>query len=304
MSDKQTNSLDAVNTSGFLFQLRVEQEIKLNSEQHRWQVLVHEHRWHDPIANESKYIDLILGKDYYRMVIECKRIQHTNWIFLQPDEMTRSSEAILHWCHNQLDQRSIAGWDKFYANELYCYQIEFCIQENLKNKRGHNLENIASELLQSIQSLAEEEGQLKLTKNGRAFVYMPVIVTTTPLYLCRFNISDIDLGKGTLDNAQLEGIPYVALRKSLTTRPGSTDIDILRKKLDHDLDIHTINVENERTVFIVNVQYLIDFLREVQNLKSNFSPWDTARRTMEESVNIDPDIFQEANQLNRKYFHG
>src|SRR5262249_25748498 len=73
-----------VNASGFLFQLRVENEIETTQLDHRWTVLAREHPWQDVASDRNGYIDLVLGKANVRLVIECKRTRDADWIFLVP----------------------------------------------------------------------------------------------------------------------------------------------------------------------------------------------------------------------------
>jgi len=50
----------------------------------RFHVALSEHPWRDPLANETKFLDLVLrsGNDQF-LVIECKRARDTEWIFLR-----------------------------------------------------------------------------------------------------------------------------------------------------------------------------------------------------------------------------
>ena len=77
-----------VNSSGFPLQIGIEHFVEKTSENHGWKVLYREHSWNNPESNISGFVDLVLADESGTsiMVVECKRVQNTNWIFLLPSE--------------------------------------------------------------------------------------------------------------------------------------------------------------------------------------------------------------------------
>jgi len=75
---------DIVNESGFPLQIGVANLVKTNNP--GWVVLYAEHAWQNPNDQSSGFFDLALQNPYGSgvLVVECKRVQHTDWIFLQP----------------------------------------------------------------------------------------------------------------------------------------------------------------------------------------------------------------------------
>jgi len=59
MPEEKEDLLKLVNASGFLFQLRVEDEVTKTSSSHGKTVLAREHRWVDQVTESEKFIDLI-----------------------------------------------------------------------------------------------------------------------------------------------------------------------------------------------------------------------------------------------------
>lgn len=251
-----------------------------------WDVFAREYRWRDPVSQDDKYADLVLGRgDIMRMVIECKRLQDTSWVFLQPEDEQKSRPVKLYWCHTQVDEPYLAGWDDFGVKDSYPHS-EFCIQQT----KGQRLvlENLAGELLRSIEYLAAEDASTSRSTDGAERMFLPVIVTTAPLHVVAFKASDIDLA-GLLrgDQANVESVPCVAFRKSLTTSAAARDLGTLRRRYGREPNLTIFNLDNERTVFVVNVDYLTRFLSEIRvsnlNRLSGKWPWEIAHELLRAS---------------------
>lgn len=86
MSDER---LKIVNASGFLFQSRVEHEVDSTIRRPGWKVLAREYAWRDQ-KGEEHYADMILGKGAMFFVVECKRTQQADWVFVVEEQPTRS----------------------------------------------------------------------------------------------------------------------------------------------------------------------------------------------------------------------
>lgn len=115
MDSKKESLLRLVNASGFLFQLKVEREIRSLAHQHdtNWIVAAAEHRWIDPLQETEKYIDLVCQFHAGRMVIECKRVRQGDWVFLVGDGKTSMDRSRLLWTYLTDDRGPIAQWDEF-----------------------------------------------------------------------------------------------------------------------------------------------------------------------------------------------
>src|SRR5918912_1336211 len=169
----QEDTLKQINKSGFPFQLRVEHEIRQTHQEHNWSVASHEHPWTSVDKAASGFIDLVLKHDQFstfRLVIECKRIKaddarQLRWVFLIPD--TEAQPTTLASCfevegRGGQDQTSEPGWNdiRIWDNVRLIpasLQSEFCILQSDEQRRQPILESLASEVLESIEGLAEEE---------------------------------------------------------------------------------------------------------------------------------------------------
>ena len=70
MSDRAAELRGIANASGFLLQMRIADEVESTNEQHKWEVLAKEQPWAEKESGKEGYIDLVLGRDRVRIVIE------------------------------------------------------------------------------------------------------------------------------------------------------------------------------------------------------------------------------------------
>jgi len=245
-----------VNGSGFLFQLRVEHEIRKPQRSHRWEVISHEHAWQDPESGTEGFIDLILGNgdDNQRLVIECKRPRDASWVFLVSEDFPRDiTRARCQWAFWTPQTQSRAGLFEFRVSPP-SPEAEFCIVRGSGEGEKGMLERIAGTLLTSIEALIAEELALAVRRQySPPRIYYPLIVTTAQLEICRFNREDISLVEGTLPTGNFERVPFIRFRKSLTTKlsPNTSPRDLTQA-----------NQDKERTVFIVNATELGNVLTQ------------------------------------------
>ncbi len=268
MPEEKDDFLKVVNASGFLFQLRIEQEVNDTSAKHRKTVLTREHRWVDPITQNEGFIDLILSTGTNgKMVLECKRVIDANWIFFVPAWVQPVTQANVLWSYKVDDTRHVAAWDKL---PLYPESLEssFCIVRGQGEKDQPMLERIAGVLLRSTESLAEEENQYARPDGLRGIrFYFPVIVTTAKLKVFRYYPSKIDLSSGQIPEGEFEEVPFLRFTKSLSTRLSSSKVP---------RNLIEAAQENQRTVFIMNANSISETLLgkwEFDNGHGPF-PWD------------------------------
>ena len=258
--------LNLINASGFLFQLRVEQEIKNMQalQLGNWKI-IREHRWVDPIDGTEGFIDLILEWDIHRMVIECKRVTDATWIFLIPDERVSMRRARLLWSMLAQSTGKIAEWHDFRLIPE-SPEAEFCIVRGQGDRDTPMLERVSSLLLRSTESLANEELNHQTEAQREHLVYYSVVVTNATLRICRFNPSLVNISTGRLEAnaADFKEVPFVRFRKNLSSAlVGHRSFSDLQKA----------NSENERTVFVINSGQLANTIREWRIPYDQNAPW-------------------------------
>ena len=276
----QDDSLKQINRSGFPFQLRVEQEVTATNHTHHWSVESREHAWTNPEDGRSGFIDIVLKHEQYttfRLVTECKRIKaddnrQLRWLFLLPDQDTK--ETTLASCLEVVGRMNKTGearlWEDFRVWDSVnlappSLESEFCILTSDEQRRQPILEGLATEVLESIEGLAQEEINIAKSQtpasSTKLFIF-PVIVTNAEITVCQFKPELIKIEDGTLDakSAEIFAVPFIRFRKSLATNFPEGEY----------YDLRTANKARERTVFVVNAASISQFLSGWQ-----VSPLDT-----------------------------
>ena len=199
------------------------------------------------------------------MVIECKRVKQTKWVFLipKPKPLLFSRARLLE------SRRTDLKWDRFDWHEMQTeprlYESQFCAIPGQEHGHRNLLERTSAELIQATEALAWQEKELfegnrtKIQKGpsllGYEFyrIYIPVIVTTAELIISYFDPESISLKDGFLpSDSVFEAVSAVRFRKSLTTKFGSLP----------GKDIQEMHDITERTIFIVNAEGFHNFLLE------------------------------------------
>lgn len=253
--EKQSRSI--ADASGFPLQLKVAAVVKASK---KWRVFLEEHPWQSIETKTDGFIDLIITSkenDVQSMVLECKRVRQTAWVFLVPklDPTPRSHARVWHSGHNRT-KWTYFGWRDLQAMPA-SYESKFCAIPGHEHGRRTLLERTAGELVEAIEALAIqekllEETQAVLGQFGIQRVYIPVVVTTAELRVAFFEPTAVSLNDGCLPvDTTITTVPYLRFRKSLTSRVNATG--------EHSLK--TAHEATERTVFVVNSEGLQDFLQ-------------------------------------------
>lgn len=256
MSDRNPY-LDAANASGFPLQIAVENAIASTKETHGWSVFYREHSWKNYDDGRSGFIDLVLKNQYQTvsMVIECKRVRDTAWIFMSSDGPAVKTGKCKAWVTSHFrGSFSRFGWENCLAIPAL-EEASFCAVRGLKSDSPPMLERIAAELVSSTEALAQEERDFRPEHDGNRW-YFSVILTTAELMFCKFSPGQISLKTGVLDeSSDFLSVPFVRFRKQLkvpTSGFSKEDYiygpEVARRK--------------EHTVFVVNSEKIVDFLRE------------------------------------------
>jgi len=212
--------------------------------------MTEEHPWKHPISGESGFIDLILlhESETQVLVIDCKRVRDSQWIFLIPSDNPREQTYAKSWTAYP---PKWFGWVDRHL-EPASFGSSFCVVPGQDPKAKPMLERTASIIVEATEAFAMEEQSLGVPRTGHLRTYFSVIVTTADLKICRFNPQEIDIKSGDITKCEFEEVPVIRFRKSLTARyekPSSKDIaEAFREK--------------ERTVFVVNSVSFIDFLNQ------------------------------------------
>jgi len=247
------------NSSGFPLQIRI---ADVTNASRKWKVIFEELPWKSPFENvPGGFIDLVarlVGYEtakQYNLVVECKRVLQTEWVFLIPGMNTvQRSHANLWLSHFQTDTWHSYGWSQMQAYPKND-EAKYCAIPGHANGRQNLIERSCADLVESVEGLALQEKTLKSKlKTSFYTIYIPVIVTTAKLRVAHFNPKDISLDEGKLPgSAQFKTVPYLRYRKSFSCF--YEDADPHESMMD-------IVYQSERTVFIVNSESYANFLTD------------------------------------------
>ncbi len=257
MAETPESLLKLINASGFLFQLRVAHEIEQSAGQHGYRIAAREHRWINPVSGDDGFIYLVLENGRLRLVVECKRVLDGTWVFLVPNtDRADTTRARAGWTHEGVDRSQLGGWHDFWV-EPKSQEALFCQLRGQNERDKPMLERVAGTLLHAVEAIASEElgyGRSDNTSRERIKFYVPVIVTNARLEMCRFSPSEVDINSGQLPDGHVtfQTVPFIRFRKPLTTT--------LNPRMPPQ-DLMQANMAQERTVFVVNVAALPEFLR-------------------------------------------
>lgn len=270
--DREDILQSVVNASGFAFQLRLEHHVRETRSRHQWDVLTREHPW--STGDRSGFADLILEQGIVRLIIECKRPRDASWVFLVPHgDSEQIDRCRVQWADASPEKPNLLGWDDFKVSPA-SIESEFCSIRGQGEGDRSLLERLSGDLIESLPSIANDDFQLApANRISQHWIYVPVIVTTAKLEVCRFSLGDVDLQEGILKQSSFETVPFLRFRKSLahTLNPHA-----------RGTSLNDITSDKMRTILVVNSEHLPEFLEQwdigLLNRWISEWPWSTARR--------------------------
>jgi hypothetical protein len=243
-----------VNQSGFPLQLAIEQMVAGRSKELGWNVLYREHGWSGRDGSRG-FIDLVLvdQHDTSILVLECKRVQDSEWLFLDGNEKKSTSRRVRLWITNTPDN----GNEHFGYFDALCLpespESGFCVVPGQAPKDRPMLERVAAELVSATEALAAEESPI-LSRRGLSLrMYAKVIVTTARLVMSRFDPRLVDLAVGEAADVEHVEIPWVRFSKQLSWEPAI-------QLANAEQSFAAIAAAKEKSVFVVNAGHLPEFL--------------------------------------------
>jgi len=259
--------LKIINASGYLFQLKVEDEIKnlKTYSDNNIKIIASEHRWVDLESKDEGFIDTIIENGIFRYVIETKRVQDGEWIFLVPEGSSPTQETRLLFTQLKNDNRIYKDWGKVILRPL-TDRSSFCIIRGQGESKLTMLERIGGILLRSVESLAYEELSIGYdTERDRSFVYLPMIITNANLVCCRVDPANVDIATGRIDDAKFTDIPYIQFFKNMSS---SVSTDITLKNIER------INTHNNRSIIVINSEKISDYIDNIVIPANAPQPWN------------------------------
>jgi hypothetical protein len=248
----------ALTASGFPFQLAVRDVFQRSD----WVIVEEEFPWRDPLGKDE-FLDIVSApSSSNRKVIatvECKKTTKEVYSFLLPPRNQRDVETF-----SGLGCRAIQDSSPRLVLEVgvwkllpYGVDAAFCVTSDSSKASERLLEKEAQKLIRATDAFASALRQGK-TKAGSVLVeclFVPIIVTNANLYVVPFDpLRDVSLAKGTFEGAppNADPISYVRFRKAFVSGAKGQP--------------------SERSVFVVNVEFLQRFLNAVGSSLERPSP--------------------------------
>ena len=262
-----------VDGSGYPLQMKIEDLAK--SPGGRWTrgLNLSEVPWEDKESGLSGFIDLVVGSGKVRLVIECKRFEDSDWIFLIPSDSwgKNRSHTKLAWTYfSRSSGPAVIGWEDFNV-EPQSHESSYCA--GFEGQRI-SLERVSFELVLAAEQFAKREISLFSQRHSydALFVYLPIIITSAKLYICKVDSNYISLKDGKLMQQTFNQVPYIRFRKSLTTRltDDFSEFDIVAANRNQERTIMIVNSERVSEFFNsweVNNEHYVSFLQQIKELR-------------------------------------
>ena len=267
MEEDIKKELSIINSSGFLLQLglnRLIHQTRLN-EEHNFDVLVNEHPWQNGNTNEEGFVDLILDSGMTKLVVECKRPLDGEWIFLVSENSSNNvSKDRGMWSLTSKENPGISMVDEFSVLPT-SFQSSVCLLRGQGETKLSLLERLAGQLLKALESIVIEE--LSISKNKFSHghtAYFPVIITTADLKVAKIKENEISMKNGKITDAEIISVPFIRFRKSLVNNLSPNS---------NPSDLRETNKNKERTVFVVNSENIVEFLKKFRVDSYGYYPW-------------------------------
>lgn len=241
-----------VNRSGFPLQLAVERTVRESSSS--WRVLHREHAWCHS-NSECGFADLVLvNQSNCVMVVECKRVQDSDWVFITPDEPEKDLESRLYINNSAghgVEHNGYLDVQTFPS----AYISNFCVVAGQDAHSRPLLERTAHDVVVASEAVAQEEQPFLEARNYGFRCYAAIVVTTANLSISSIRDRDISLVTGEVDDQAVQSVPWIKFRKQLSN-------ELVVEPEDLAWDFRSISRAKEKVVYVVNAAHLSEFLEK------------------------------------------
>jgi len=276
-SPENKSLLNTANSSGFLLQVAISADVEAGSKKHGWKVEAEEYPY-STRGGQKGFADLILSKGNMRVVIEAKRYRNdsgeVSWVFFAPDQKVQTSQTKIFWAAQYKADKSNyyrAGITN-YSCAPQSFASNYCALLG-QDKSRPTLERISSEMTRAVDGLYIDEFKFNVTSpdgfKDQLRFYLPILVTTAKLYVCKFSPEDISLETGDLSQPEFEKVPWIRFNKSLPS-----------EHIEQAHSLRDFAILNERTTFVVEATSLNDFLSKlnIDLSKMPAPPWTSGKK--------------------------
>lgn len=276
---------DGLNEHGFLFQEKCAEVLQHNTHKTKWRV--HTTEYPVSIKDRDSRVDIILRDEsgnshQIYAIVECKRVDPTRgyWLFGNPLG-TYSQPLLINVCEKETSPsgRHIGkhiryAQLKLHFDDIATYLIDNWWLEIVKKggKQSYDatpkpIEDAFTQVCIGVSGIAQEQ-ETQWRKNPEKFsaLFIPVVITTAPLYVATYDLKDVDLASGRIERDKVyfgprgqeaEKMEWILVDYGASRRISP---ELLYEHAPI-LGISPVHLEelHKRSIFVVNSEHIVKF---------------------------------------------
>jgi len=255
MDQKKQDHLDKiVDKSGFPLQLKME-DIRSNAP--NWVIEGQELYWE--IDGYSGFIDSVYGDSSLsnKVITEVKKTSGGEWIFMNNKKGIKRGSGLITLCgKNDNKGNELLEWTEINFDPIK-ERSAFCIVSG-QDEGNPMIERLCTQLLMATEAFAKKEIKNRDQYSTiRDTFYYPIIITNTPLYLCTYDISSVDLKTGIIKGEK----EFKEIKLIIFQKPFWSSLNI-----NHQANYsssYQLNEAQDRSVLIVHSTEFFHFLNRL-----------------------------------------
>ncbi len=272
---------DGLNEHGFLFQEKCAEFLQHNVNMTKWRV--HTTEYPVSIKDRDSRVDIILrdessGSHQIYAIVECKRVNPTRgyWLFGNPlgtysqpllinlrGEYLRSGNYSIHLAQLKLPFDDIA------TDLISNWWLEIGRKGNKRYASPNPIEDAFIQACIGVSGTAQElELQWKKDPQELSTLFIPVVITSAPLYVATYDLKDVDLVSGSISRDKIyfgpRGQEAEKMEWLLVDYGASRSIS--PERLDEHIEgISPVELEeyHKRSIFVVNSEHIVKFFAKL-----------------------------------------
>ncbi len=276
---------DGLNEHGFLFQEKCAEVLNHNAHRTKWRMHTKEY----PVSTKVKdtRIDIVLrdtssftGHHEIYAIIECKRVNPTRgyWLFGTPLLPMFSKPLLINLREEETSPSGRhVGKHLTYAqlklpfDDIATYLIDnWWLEISKRGKQKYDasprpIEDAFAQVCTGVSGITQEQ-EIQWEKNPETFsaLFIPVIITTAPLYVATYDLKDVDLVSGSINQDKIyfgpRGQEAEKMEWLLVDYGASRSISPERL-YEHVEGISPVELEeyHKRSIFVVNSEHIVKF---------------------------------------------
>jgi len=268
---------NSLNEQGYLLQEACKYELEMNDT--GWSVRATEYPV--SIMGQDTKIDLVLWDNRTHdtfAIVECKRSDpsYRCWLFGAPNMKQRYSPdcQFMHVQGTQISSGasiSIISQVKSLTIDVPTYVAQSWLEVKAisvgRGSNPQNIENAFGQVLRGLSGFAHEQLTIRFKSNTPfKSIFIPVVVTTASLYVAHYDLKDINLSTGKIENNKVdfgqwkpEEQPWILVYYGATDSIAASPIP----DSFHDNDPKQLLKYKMRSIFVVNSTHLAEFFKKL-----------------------------------------